>query len=86
MELLESEEGPDVFGMIDVDGDWDLTRQEVHTHLDAAAKRRGSNPGVAGEPSIETLVDEIFKTEDANNDGVISHAEFSGPKRPRDEL
>ena len=86
MELIETEAAPDVFGMIDVDGDWHLTRQEVHTHLEAAAKRREANPGVNGEPSIEGLVEEIFKAEDADKDGLISHSEFSGPKRTRDEL
>ena len=86
MELLESEAAPDVFGMIDVDADFQLTRQEVHNHLSAAAARRNSQPGVDGEPSIEGLVEEIFKAEDMDNDGVISHREFSGPKTNRDEL
>jgi len=86
VELIETEAAPDVFGMIDVDGDWHLTRQEVHAHLEAAAKRRDANPGVNGEPSIEGLVEEIFKAEDADKDGLISHSEFSGPKRARDEL
>ena len=86
MELIESEPAPDVFGIIDVDADLQLTRQEVHNHLTEAAKRRNANPGVDGEPSIEGLVQEIFKTEDTDSDGVISHAEFSGPKKSRDEL
>jgi len=86
VELIETEAAPDVFGMIDVDGDWHLTRQEVHAHLEAAAKRRDANPGVNGEPSIEGLVEEIFKAEDGDKDGLISHSEFSGPKRARDEL
>jgi len=86
VELIETEAAPDVFGMIDVDGDWHLTRQEVHVHLEAAAKRRDANPGVNGEPSIEGLVEEIFKAEDGDKDGLISHSEFSGPKRARDEL
>lgn len=86
VELLESEAAPDVFSMIDVDADFQLTRQEVHDHLSAAAARRNSKPGVDGEPSIEGLVGEIFKAEDTDEDGVISHAEFSGPKTSRDEL
>jgi len=86
VELISSEAAPDVFGMIDVDANFELTRQEVHNHLTESAKRRNANPGVDGEPSIEGLVEEIFKTEDSDNDGVISHSEFSGPKRSRDEL
>jgi len=86
LELISSEEAPDVFGMIDTDSDLNLTREEVRVHLEAAATKRGANPGVGGEPSIEALVGEIFKAEDEDKNGLISHQEFSGPKRTRDEL
>lgn len=84
VELIEAEPAPDVFGLIDQDADKILTREEVQVYLTAAAQRRQANPGVGGEPTVEALVEEIFKTEDADEDGVISHAEFSGPKH--DEL
>ena len=86
VELLSSEQAPDVFGIIDSDSDLNLTLEEVTLHLAASAAKRGANPGVGGEPSIEALVGEIFKSEDEDGDGLISHREFSGPKRSRDEL
>jgi len=86
VELIKSEPAPDVFGIIDVDADLHLTREEVQVHLTAAAERRNASPGVGGEPTIQGLVEEIFKMEDADKDGLISHAEFSGPKKSRDEL
>ena len=33
VELLSSEQAPDVFGMIDADADLNLTREEVRLHL-----------------------------------------------------
>jgi len=84
VELVSADPAPNVFGLIDRDLDRMLTKEEVHVYLTEAASKRGANPGVDGEPSIELLVEEIFKAEDGDKDGWISHEEFSGPKH--DEL
>ena len=86
VECLKVEDGPNpvnVFKEIDVDGDAKLSRQEVGNFL----KRQLSQAGTEHDPSEEnSMLDEVFKHEDKDNDGYITRDEFSGPKYDHDEL
>ena len=43
-------------------------------------RREGATITAAIDDDHKRLVEEIFGKEDTNRDGIISHAEFSGPK------
>lgn len=83
VELVEiqgsAQSQPNVFGMIDKDKNKQLTHQEIKDYL----IEQDSMPN-DDKTSHDTIVSEIFQSEDKNKDGVISYEEFSGPKR--DEL
>lgn len=86
VECLKVEDGPNpvnVFKEIDVDGDGKLSRQEVGNFL----KRQLSQAGTEHDPNEQnSMLDEVFKHEDKDNDGFITRDEFSGPKYDHDEL
>lgn len=44
----------------------------------------GATITAAIDDDHKRLVDEIFGKEDVNRDGIISHAEFSGPKEDQE--
>lgn len=82
VELLNIENGekiPNVFRLIDVNGDHLLSKDEVKTYIDTEAVRHGMQ-----KDTNNIMLSDIFKQEDKNHDGFISHDEFSGPKH--DEL
>lgn len=82
IELIKIEDGekiPNVFRLIDINGDQMLTRDEVKSYIDSEALRHGMK-----KDTENVMLNEIFKQEDKNYDGVITHDEFSGPKH--DEL
>ncbi|XP_076351156.1 peptidyl-prolyl cis-trans isomerase FKBP2-like [Tachypleus tridentatus] len=84
--LLEIKDGPppvNVFKEIDVNKDNQLTREEMSNYLKKKLPEAEAI-GVKDLPSRDKIVEEIFQHEDKDNDGFISHDEFSGPKR--DEL
>ncbi|KAK3738194.1 hypothetical protein QZH41_012778, partial [Actinostola sp. cb2023] len=70
---------PNVFGMIDKDKNKQLTHEEIKKYLIEQDSMPNEDPA-----SHDTIVSEIFQSEDKNKDGVISFEEFSGPKH--DEL
>lgn len=93
IELLKVEEGPapvNVFKQIDVDGDQQLSREELSGYLKTQVEAMKAAGGEQAEQANQMLddqdklVEEIFSHEDNDKDGYISHEEFSGPKH--DEL
>lgn len=73
LEILDSPpEAPDIFGEIDADGNYEITKEELDLWFKTVREMDATPEG-------------IFEQEDANGDGVISHEEFSGPKRPKEE-
>ena len=56
----------DLFAAMDADGSRSLTEHEMRSYF---------------ESKNAQLPDDLFATEDANGDGVVSFSEFSGPKR-----
>ena len=65
---------PNVFGMIDRDGDRKITKAEVKEYFVHGSD--GPNP----EEEAEKRASEVFENEDVDKDGFISFDEFSGPK------
>eukprot|EP00092_Neocalanus_flemingeri_P038362 GFUD01041765.1.p1 GENE.GFUD01041765.1~~GFUD01041765.1.p1 ORF type:complete len:220 (+),score=76.13 GFUD01041765.1:45-704(+) len=93
VELIRIEEGPapvNVFKQIDIDSDMALSKEEISSYLRQQVESMKDAEGEQGEEARkmledqDKLVEEIFATEDKNNDGLITHDEFSGPKH--DEL
>merc|ERR1711974_333214 len=93
VELVSAEEGPtpvNVFKQIDLDSDMALSRDEISSYLKQQVETMQNAGGEQGEEARkmmedqDKLVEEIFAHEDKDKDGLISHAEFSGPKH--DEL
>lgn len=88
VECLKIEDGPNpinVFKEIDTDGDGKLSRHEVGEFL----KRQLSQAYPQGGNEMEdhgSMLEEVFKHEDKDNDGYITREEFSGPKYDHDEL
>ena len=77
----------DLFTSLDKDGDKRLSRDEVSAYVKYQNKiYRHPNAPKPSEEEHEKMVDQIFEREDKNQDGHISHAEFSGPKMPHTEL
>ena len=62
---------PNLFEELDVDEDGVLTPEEIHTHF----KRADSNA---------ELPPDLMEKEDANKDGVVSRAEFGGPRMEKE--
>lgn len=89
VECLKVEDGPNpinVFKEIDEDGDDKLSRHEVGEFLKkqlAAAYQPGQSNDIEDHGS---MLDEVFKHEDKDNDGFITRDEFSGPKYDHEEL
>lgn len=89
VECLKIEDGQNpinVFKEIDVDGDDRLSREEVGEFLKKQLSQ-AYQPG--GQNDLEdhgSMLDEVFKHEDKDNDGYITREEFSGPKYDHDEL
>ena len=79
-----------VFKQIDLDSDMALSRDEISSYLKQQVETMANAGGEQGEEARkmmedqDKLVEEIFAHEDKDKDGLISHAEFSGPKH--DEL
>lgn len=48
--------------------------------------KKQNYPNGTGDKSHSSLIREIFLEEDKDNDGVISHKEFSGPKKYVEDL
>ena len=63
---------PNVFGMVDKDGDKKITPDEVREYLARKGKKSDEDP--------EKLLADVFEKEDKDKDGIISFEEFSGPK------
>lgn len=88
-EVLKIEDGPNpinVFKEIDEDGDDKLSRHEVGEFLKkqlAQAYQPGSQNDMEDHGS---MLEEVFKHEDKDNDGFITREEFSGPKYDHEEL
>lgn len=88
VECFKIEDGPNpinVFKEIDTDGDGKLSRVEVGEFL----KRQLAQAYPQGQPETQdhnSMLDEVFKHEDKDNDGYITRDEFSGPKYDHDEL
>lgn len=75
----DGQSGPNVFGIIDIDKNNELSIEEVKEYL------KEQDVFVKGDESNhESILSEIFEREDKDKDGVISFEEFSGPKH--DEL
>jgi len=79
IEISEAPAQPNIFKMIDGDGDNQISKAEI---LDYLEKEIPADQ--LGDQDPNTIADEIFNHEDADKDGFISHEEFSGPKH--DEL
>jgi len=79
IEISEAPPQPNIFKMIDGDGDNQISKQEILTYLEKEIPAEQ-----LGDQDPNTIAEEIFSHEDADKDGFISHEEFSGPKH--DEL
>jgi len=79
IEISEAPPQPNIFKMIDGDGDNQISKKEILTYLEQEIPA-----DQLGDQDPNTIADEIFHHEDKDKDGFISHEEFSGPKH--DEL
>ena len=92
VQLLDVREPPpqaNVFGAMDGDGDKELSRDEVSEYMKKQAQMQYGAPMMDDEywnSYHNQMVDNIFEQEDENEDGTISHNEFSGPKFHHEEL
>ena len=93
VELVGAEEGPtpvNVFKQIDLDSDMALSRDEISSYLKQQVETMANAGGEQGEDARrikedqDKVVEEMFAIVDKDNDGLISHEEFSEPKH--DEL
>ncbi|XP_062848445.1 peptidyl-prolyl cis-trans isomerase FKBP14 [Trichomycterus rosablanca] len=77
IELMEIRNGPrshESFQEMDLNDDWKLSRAEVKEYLRKEFERHGYP---ANDTHHETMVEDIFKTEDEDEDGFISAREFT---------
>lgn len=73
-----------MFSYMDKNNDGKLTRQEISNYMRVQAEARFAPVhDEQWQKEHEKMVDNVFEQEDANEDGVISHEEFSGPKVAR---
>lgn len=71
----------DMFSHIDTNGDKKLSRKEVSAYMKAQAAVHGMPVhDKKWKKHHKTVVANIFDHEDSDEDGSISHDEFSGPK------
>jgi FK506-binding protein 14 len=93
VELLGIEDGApvvNVFKEIDLDGDQQVSRDELNGYLVKQVEVMKASGGQDAEnvdqllEQQDKLIEEIFSHDDKDKDGYISHDEFSGPKH--DEL
>ncbi|XP_046658124.1 FK506-binding protein 2-like isoform X2 [Daphnia pulicaria] len=90
VELMGINQAPppqNVFKQIDSDSDNQLSKEEVRAHFDRQINKLKVDGAFITDKIDEDharLVEQIFEAEDKNNDGFISHDEFSGQKH--DEL
>ncbi|KAK3082821.1 hypothetical protein FSP39_006323 [Pinctada imbricata] len=87
VELLDIQDGPkpeNIFKKIDKDSDNQLSRDEISEHLVELSRQQYGFPIDNKSQEHISVVDGIFRWEDGNKDGFITHEEFSGPKH--DEL
>lgn len=87
IDVLKVEAGPhpiNVFRDIDHDDDSRLSRDEVREFL--RKQLALAPPGAQDVADHHKITEEVFEAEDKDNDGYITHEEFSGPKYDRDEL
>ena len=71
----------DTFSHIDSDGDKQLTRKEVSAYMKSQAEAyHAPVHDKRWKKQHKKHVDSIFDHEDTDEDGFISHDEFSGPK------
>ena len=79
-----------VFKQIDLDSDMALSRDEISSYLKQEVETMAYAGGEQGEDARriiedqDKVVEEMFAIVDKDNDGLISHEEFSEPKH--DEL
>lgn len=66
---------PDMFNLIDKNRDGFISREEATEFL----TKQGADPS-----TLKKSLDEIWRVNDANHDGVISWEEFRGPKQDYD--
>uniref|UniRef100_UPI00398F71A4 peptidyl-prolyl cis-trans isomerase FKBP14 n=1 Tax=Pristiophorus japonicus TaxID=55135 RepID=UPI00398F71A4 len=77
IELFEIKSGPrthDSFQEMDLNDDWRLSRQEVKEYLRSEFEKYGV---AQNDTQQETMVNDIFKNEDEDEDGYISAREFT---------
>ena len=91
VQLLDIREPPpqaDVFGAMDGDGDKKLSREEVGEYMKKQAQMHYGAPmdDYYWSQYHNQMVDNIFAQDDEDEDGHISHDEFSGPKIHHEEL
>lgn len=89
IECLKIEDGPNpinVFKEIDADGDDKLSRHEVGEFLKKQLAQAYQPGGQNDMEDHGSMLEEVFKHEDKDNDGYITREEFSGPKYDHDEL
>lgn len=71
----------DMFSYMDKNGDDKLTRDEVSNYMRIQAEARFAPVhDERWQQEHEKMVDSVFEQEDLDEDGIISHEEFSGPK------
>lgn len=73
---------------MDGDGDKKLSRDEVSEYMKKQSQMHYGAPmdDEHWNSYNDQMVDNIFEQEDVNEDGTISHDEFSGPKFHHEEL
>lgn len=91
VQLLDIREPPpqaDVFSAMDGDGNKKLSRDEVSQYMKKQAQMHYGAPmeDEYWNSYHDQMVDNIFEQEDVDEDGIISHDEFSGPKFTHEEL
>jgi Ca2+-binding EF-hand superfamily protein len=80
----------DMFSYMDKNGDGKLTREEVSNYMRIQAEARFAPVhDERWQQEHDKMVNSVFEQEDLDEDGIISHEEFSGPKiakRSHDEF
>lgn len=84
LEMFDIRQPPpqaDMFSHIDTNGDKKLSKKEVSAYMKAQAAAHGMPVhDKKWKKHHKTVVANIFDHEDSDEDGSISHDEFSGPK------